>query len=94
MPKRSKLEIYFDLLKVVGSGETKPTRIMYRANLSWVAMEELLHRLVDHGFVRETPQGRYTRYHLTPKGARALNHYRDATRELRERPVAAFAVAT
>jgi len=45
--KRSKLELYFDLLKVVGSGETKPTRIRYRVNLSWVAMEALLHWLVD-----------------------------------------------
>jgi predicted transcriptional regulator len=93
MRKRSKLEIYFDLLKVVGSGETKPTRIMYRANLSWVAMEGLLHRLVDNGFVRVTPQGSYKRYHITSKGSRALNYYRNATRELREHPISAFSVA-
>ncbi|MCJ7610052.1 winged helix-turn-helix domain-containing protein [Candidatus Bathyarchaeota archaeon] len=33
--KRSRIEIYFEIPRVTHQGISKPTQIMYKANLSW-----------------------------------------------------------
>ena len=76
MVRRSRLEIYFDLLKVVESGVTKPTRIMYKTNLSWKTLHEILSVLVSKSFIREIRQGNSKRYHITEKGKNALAYHR------------------
>jgi hypothetical protein len=40
--KRSRLEIYLDVLRIVSQGEKKPTHIMYKANLSWVPVNDII----------------------------------------------------
>ena len=40
--RRSKLEIYLDVLSSIHEGISKPTRIMYSANLSWKALNKIL----------------------------------------------------
>ena len=52
MLKRSRLEVYFDVLKAIGEGVDKPTRIMYKANLSWNTLEDALATLVNREFVQ------------------------------------------
>ena len=76
MVRRSRLEIYFDLLKVVEKGVSKPTRIMYKTNLSWKTLHEILSVLVSKQFVREMRVGNSTRYHITDKGRSALGYHR------------------
>ena len=51
--RRSKLEIYLDVLNVIKNGTEKPTRIMYEANLSWRLLESTLSSLVDQGLLLE-----------------------------------------
>lgn len=76
MVRRSRLEIYFDLLKVVEDGVTKPTRIMYKTNLSWKTLHETISVLVSKKFIREMRMGNSTRYYITDKGINALSYHR------------------
>jgi predicted transcriptional regulator len=43
--RRSKLEIYVDILQEIMNGTVIPTRIMYAANLSWKPLQETLKSL-------------------------------------------------
>jgi predicted transcriptional regulator len=69
------MEIKFDILTVIASGEEKTTRIMYGSNLSWSTLRRTLEGLVAQGFVDETTVDHTRRYHITEKGARALRYY-------------------
>jgi predicted transcriptional regulator len=52
MARRSRLEIYFDVLKALDKGVDKPTRLMYKANLSWSSLQDTFDTLIDGGFMR------------------------------------------
>ena len=75
LPRRSKLEIYFSVLEVIHRNTHKPTRIMYRANLSWVTLKDILDRLLAEGFIRIEQKNRSKRYYLTDRGQDALSYY-------------------
>jgi predicted transcriptional regulator len=76
MVKRSRLDIYFDILTVVQRGFSKPTEIIYKAYLSWDILNEALPNLVTKGFIREELLKKSKRYHLTKKGHNAIFHRR------------------
>ena len=57
MVRRSRLEIYFDLLKVVENGVIKPIRIMYKTNLSWKTLHEILSVLVSKNSYKKEEWG-------------------------------------
>ena len=82
MLKRSRLEVYFDVLKAIGEGVDKPTRIMYKANLSWNTLEDALSTLVNKEFVVEKKIGNSRRYLLSNKGQNALEHFNKALESL------------
>ena len=42
MGRRSRLEIYIDILECMQRGVESPTNIMYKANLSWIPLQEYL----------------------------------------------------
>ncbi|MFH0748623.1 MAG: DUF4364 family protein [Candidatus Bathyarchaeota archaeon] len=75
MVRRSRLEIYFDILEVIGRGINKPTRIMYRTNLSWVTLKEMFETLINGGFIREEMEKNSQRYYITEKGKNALAYH-------------------
>ena len=75
MAKRSRLGIYFDILKVVERGFTKPNEIIYKAYLSWKIFNEALPILVTKGFVREELLKNTKRYRITDKGHNALFYH-------------------
>jgi len=64
MGKRSRLEIYYDVLEIVISGETKPTRIMYGSNLSWNNLNQILDNLIEQGFLERRKVKRSYRHEL------------------------------
>lgn len=76
MARRSRLEIYFDLLKVVERGVDKPTRIMYSVNLSWKTLQDILSVLISKNFIREERIKSSKRYRITDKGRSALSYHR------------------
>ncbi len=75
MVRRSRLEIYFDVLKALDRGVDKPTRLMYRANLSWSSLQETFETLLDGGFMAVEKTKKTKRYRITDKGRRALSYH-------------------
>lgn len=87
MGRRSKLEIMINVLNVIQDGETKPTRIMYGANLSWKICSEILDSLVSQELVetidisestRRRDKRTNTMYLITPKGQNVLRYFHTA----------------
>ena len=75
MVRRSRLEIYFDVLKVIDKGTDKPTRIMYETNLSWTSLCSVFDTLINSDFIREGKRKSSKRYHITEKGRKALSYH-------------------
>lgn len=83
--RRSKLEIYVEVLSIIKGGTSKPTRIMYEANLSWDHLHRVLNPMLSQGLIEEidTTQERRrdkrtnTRYELSQKGENVLRYFRD-----------------
>ena len=82
VPKRSKLEIYLDILKVISKGINKPTRIMYGSNLSWKPLKNALESMIEKGLITEESIGIRTTYYVTTKGKEVLNYFKEAKRLL------------
>lgn len=76
---RSRLAILVDILEVIAEGETKPTRIMYGANLSYDRLQKYLDYLVRMGLINEIKDNEEVRYRITEKG---LQFIKDARRVL------------
>ena len=76
MVRRSRLEIYFEVLEVIGREVDKPTQIMYKTNLSWIVLKEMFETLITGGFIREENEKSSQRYYVTEKGENALNYHR------------------
>ena len=79
--RRSKLEIYLDVLKVIKEGTTKPTRIMYGANLSWKLLQGILSSMVAQDLIEEVDvsESRDKRtnkvYMVTTKGDSVIRYF-------------------
>lgn len=73
--RRSELEVKMDILRVVTQGANKPTQIMYKANLSWVALLVHLKSLVGSGFLSEVEFANRRVYETTPKGLDLFQSY-------------------
>jgi predicted transcriptional regulator len=79
--RRSKLEIYIDVLKEIKGGTTKPTRIMYGSNLSWKLLQGVLSSMVDQGLIEEIDESesRDKRtnkvYKVTSKGDGVIRYF-------------------
>ena len=84
--RRSRLEVRYDVLRVIADGEVKPTRIMYSANLSFNPLKRILRELVEEGLVCEEPSRDDKRtereYRLTEKGGRVLRLLDDLEGEM------------
>lgn len=75
MVRRSRLEIFFDVLAVIERGVSKPTRIMYKTNLSWTSLHDVFETLIDGGFILEEAVEKSKRYSITEKGSSALAYH-------------------
>ena len=78
--RRSKFEIYIDILDEIKNGVNIPTRIMYSANLSWKPMCSMLDSLVKQGFVEdiyseEGDKRTKVHYKITEKGDNVLMNF-------------------
>ena len=75
MTRRSRLEIYFDVLAVIERGHSKPTRIMYKTNLAWTSLQEVFETLIEGGFIQQETFKNSKRYSITDKGRSALSYH-------------------
>jgi predicted transcriptional regulator len=69
---RSKMEVYGDILRVIGSGADSPTQMMLKANLSWNVMKESTQTLLAHGLIQENFVDERAYYRLTASGYELL----------------------
>ncbi len=80
--RRSKLEVRLDVLKAIGEGVDKPTRLMYATNMSWIPVNRILESLVDNGLVSmiSTTVGKRLkrRYTITEKGISVVKYFEGA----------------
>ena len=80
--KRSRLEIYLDVLRVIGNGTDKATRIMYSSNLSWKPLKETLNFLIERNLIEARNVRRSKRYYITAKGSRVLEYFKKLQEKL------------
>lgn len=75
--KRNKLEVIRDILLVIRerNGRAKPTRILYKSNLSHIMMKEYLGDLISRGLVKENKNKEGRTYAITEKGDKYLSEY-------------------
>ena len=81
MPRRSKLEIYLDVLWAIKRGTRKPTRIMYEANLSWKPLQKILGSMMSQDLIveidasGEKDKRTSTVYEVTQKGENIITYF-------------------
>lgn len=73
--RRSRLELYVEVLKVIGKGVNKPTNIMYKCNLSWINLKEILNFLLKQNFISVVDEDGRKTYRLTERGREVLEHF-------------------
>lgn len=78
--KRSKLEIYLDILRTIKRGVNKPTRIMYRTNLSWKPLQTILESMANQELIRPIEVNKRRKYAITQKGENALGYFEEMMR--------------
>ena len=82
--RRSRLEVYLDVLWTIKNGTKKPTRIMYASNLSWKPLQRTLDSLVAQELIKEfDPKHLRDKrttvcYDLTIKGENVLKYFKKA----------------
>jgi len=75
--KRSKLEIYLDILRTIKKGENKPTRIMYRTNLSWTPLQKILESMISQDLIKKIEKDKRKKYTVTEKGKNVLRYFEE-----------------
>ena len=82
--RRSKLEMYLDILRVLSQkGPLKLTHIMYKANVNCNVLKEYLEFLLAHELVEKRIVGKGdVVYANTPKGATVLKSFRELNKAL------------
>lgn len=77
--RRSKLEMYIDILKVLSHrGPLKLTHIMYKANVNCSVLKQYLDFLIQQSLVEERTLGKKrTVYAVTQRGITVLKHFRE-----------------
>ncbi|MGA2665261.1 MAG: winged helix-turn-helix domain-containing protein [Nitrososphaerales archaeon] len=76
---RSALKIYLDILVTVrDEGKTKPTRILYKANLSHDRLVKYIGELSSKGLLEERQEDEGKYYTLTQKGLDFINQVKKA----------------
>lgn len=77
--RRSKLEIYIDILNVLAlKGQLKLTHIMYKSNVNCKVLKEQLEFLIKNSLVEEKIlRKERVVYGITSKGIQVLKYFRE-----------------
>jgi len=75
--KRSRLEIYLDVLRAIKKGVNKPTRIMYKTNLSWKPLQEILESMTSQEIIKKIEVNKRKKYVITEKGLNVLRYFEE-----------------
>jgi predicted transcriptional regulator len=69
------MQVELDILQAINNGTDRPTRIMYKTNLSWSVMQSFLAILEKRGLILIKKESGRTVYSLTEKGNNLLSTY-------------------
>ena len=77
--RRSKLEMYIDILKVLAHrGPLKLTHVMYKANVNCSVLKEYLDFLIEQELVEEKTVGKKRIvFAVSEKGIKVLKYFRE-----------------
>jgi len=77
--KRSRLDVVLEILQIIDNGEGTPTRIMYKSNLSWVPLNNLLKILTEQGLIEKERNKYYHswNYRIMEKGKKVMKYFAD-----------------
>jgi len=77
--RRSKLEMYVDILKVLANrGPLKLTHVMYKANVNCSVLKEYLDFLIKQNLIEERAIGKSrVVYAVTQRGITVLKYFRE-----------------
>jgi len=87
--RRSTLEINLDVLDAIKNGTEKPTRIMYKSNLSWKILNNTLSNLISQNLIEkfDMSDSRDKRtnkvYKITQKGEALTRYFHNAEQLLK-----------
>jgi len=75
--RRSKASILQDILRAIHNkgGRSRPTHILYAANLSHDRLKKYLESLVANGFITKQQDGEQTFYEITQRGLEFLSGF-------------------
>ncbi len=77
-PRRSKLELSLDVLRLANDGVRTPAEMMGRVGLPLGHMHQIINSVVSQGLVREVGEGSDLTercYEITEKGANILRYF-------------------
>jgi len=74
--------MYLDVLEKISQGISKPTNIMYKCNLSWRPLQEILRSLTGKGLIEEIEKNDRKYYVVTGKGKEILIYLKKLIRML------------
>jgi predicted transcriptional regulator len=82
--RRSKLEMYVDVLNVLAQKEPlKPTHIMYQANFNPNTLKESIDFLTKQGLIEEKPVGKSSIFFtITARGTSVLKFFKETNKML------------
>ena len=76
--KRSRIEIYLDILQTIKKGVNKPTQIMYRTNLSWKPLMQFIDTMMEQKLITYEELGSHITYKITENGTNVLKYFHEA----------------
>lgn len=77
MVRRSRLEVFLDIIKAAAISEIRRTHIMYRANISWIVLKDALQTLEEKGLTKSEIRGKEIYVSLTKEGRRVLERFNE-----------------
>ena len=76
--RRSKVEVYVDILMMLERGPLKLNHIMYKANVNCQALKSYLEILLKTGAIEKLVAGKTMEvFAITPKGIKFLKNFRE-----------------
>lgn len=79
--RRSRIELYVDVLRAIHNGRKSPSRVVYSANLSYDRVTRCIDFLEEQGLV-ERSEGKKKVYAVTEKGKEVIKYFDEVENSL------------
>ncbi len=80
--RRSRVELYIDILQAIANGQESPARIVYAANLSYDRVVKCLDFLEEQNLIKRSSDTKKRRYKVVSKGMDVLKYFGEVQRAL------------